>query len=121
VRTFPYAQEVPTNGEGLAKAGPLSTANAAIPGVGLKLWVEGANVSDGVLDTGFTLEISDLPRRDGDRVNITVVQSRIDVCRAGRATRNTPIGTASVQLDAAIQQAQQATHFANVGQMAYHK
>lgn len=90
VQTFAYAQEVPTAGEAAAIASPLSTANDSIPATGLKLWVEGATVSDGVLDTGFTVEISDLPRREGDRVNITVVQSRIDFCQSRKAAADIP-------------------------------
>jgi hypothetical protein len=90
VRAFAYAQEVAKAGEAAAQATPLATANTAIPATGLKLWVEGAKVSDKVLDTGFTVEISDLPRREGDRVKITVVETRIDACQSRTAAGKTP-------------------------------
>ena len=90
VRTFPYAQEVPTSGEGPATGSPLSTANSAIPATGLKLWVEGANVSKGILDTGFTVEISDLPRREGDRVNLTVVKAELRLFKSKKTAAADP-------------------------------
>ena len=90
VRTFAYAQEVPVAGESPATASPLSTKNTDIPATGLKLWVEGAKVSDAVRDTGFTVEISDLPRREGDRVKITVLETRIDVCQSRAKATDTP-------------------------------
>ncbi len=90
VRTFAYAQEVPATGEAPATASPLSTKNTDIPAAGLKLWVEGAKVSAAVRDTGFTVEISDLPRREGDRVKITVAQTRVDVCQSRAKATDTP-------------------------------
>jgi hypothetical protein len=77
VRTFPYANEVPAGGD-VASADPLSTANAALGG-NLRLWVEGAAVSRAVLDTGFTLGISDLPGVVGDRANVTVVAPQLNI------------------------------------------
>lgn len=89
VRIFPHAHEVPAVGQ-VAQALPLSTANAAIPAAGIKLWVEGSSASRGLLDTGFRLEISDLPRREGDRANITVVQTRLDVCKSRKSAGTVP-------------------------------
>ena len=46
--------------------------------------------SDKVRDTGFTLEISDLPRREGDRVKLTVVETRLDACQSRTAAGKVP-------------------------------
>lgn len=91
VRTFPYGQEVAKAGEGPATANPLSTANSAIPASGLKLWVEGTQVSAAVLDTGFTVEISDLPRREGDRANVTVARAVVDICQSRPDPKKDPL------------------------------
>ncbi|MGZ3357109.1 MAG: hypothetical protein ACXVBO_19925, partial [Isosphaeraceae bacterium] len=88
VQTFAYADEVPKAGQAVNPSP--STANTAIPATGLKLWVEGAAVSRGLLDTGFTLEIEELPRREGDHVNITVAQTRIDACESRAVAGRTP-------------------------------
>ena len=81
IRVFQYAEEVAAAGQA-ASASPLSTQNAAIPGAGLKLWVEGAGASSALLDTGFRLEISDLPRREGDKALLSVIKCRLDIGRS---------------------------------------
>jgi hypothetical protein len=78
---FQYAEEVPAAGQA-AQGLPLSTANAVIPATGLKLWVEGSKASSALLDTGFRLEISDLPRTEGDKALLTVVKCRLDIGRS---------------------------------------
>jgi hypothetical protein len=64
----------PAAGE-LAKNNPheINTATTPIPGAGLQFFVEGANVSGAVRDTGFQLGIKDF-ELDGDRVALTVVR-----------------------------------------------
>jgi hypothetical protein len=89
VCTYPYAEEVPTS-PSHRQQDPFSTPNAAIPAGGLKLWVEGSDYSRAVLDTGFTLGISDLPRQEGDRVQITVVRSVLDVYQSRRDPKKDP-------------------------------
>ncbi|MCX6632801.1 MAG: hypothetical protein NTW28_34815 [Candidatus Solibacter sp.] len=88
VRTFAYGDEVPAGGQA-AQADPLSTPNATL-GAPLRLWVEGAAVSRRVLDTGFTLGISDLPGVEGDRANITVVGAVLNIYDVPRRTGRTP-------------------------------
>ncbi|MEK7408389.1 MAG: hypothetical protein AAB225_25230 [Acidobacteriota bacterium] len=83
VRTFAYSLEAPAPAQPV-ESDPLSIANGAIlhPG-GLKLWVEGAHASSKVLDTGFILGIADVPKKEGDRANITVVKATLDVYTPG--------------------------------------
>ncbi len=75
VRVFGAADEAPLGGQ-VALPLPDSTAAPSIP-AGKVYWVEGAAASKKVLDTGFTLEISDLPGVEGERANITVVQAEM--------------------------------------------
>jgi hypothetical protein len=86
VRPYAYAQEVPPqrpNPPDAKQPSPLTTLNTTISLVtGLRLWVEGRRTSGALRDTGFTLEISDLPRREGDRANITVIKAVVDVAQS---------------------------------------
>ncbi|HEX8477963.1 MAG TPA: hypothetical protein VF663_06490, partial [Telluria sp.] len=81
LRIFDGADEVPAAGQ-VALAMPLATANSAIPAAGRRLWVEGAAASADLRDAGLQLEISDLPLHEGDRANLTVLKTRIDLCQS---------------------------------------
>ncbi|MBZ5625995.1 MAG: hypothetical protein LAQ69_46000 [Acidobacteriia bacterium] len=90
VRTFARAgNEVAAAGQA-EEADPLNTPNPWINPPGHKLWVEGSSASKDVLDTGFTLEISDLPGVEGDRANITVVDARLKVHQSRRKAGKVP-------------------------------
>jgi hypothetical protein len=89
VRMFSYADEVPATGQ-VAQADPLSTPNSTIGANGLRMWVEGSNVSGALRDTGFTLEIGDLPGQEGDRVQMTVVRAVVDVCQSRMMAADIP-------------------------------
>lgn len=98
VRTFAYGLETPGLGQPV-QADPLNTPNATMGG-GLKLWVEGADASAKVLDTGFTLGISDLPGVEGDRANITVVKAVLAVYdRPAKTGAKPPRLTDAVKMD----------------------
>jgi hypothetical protein len=84
LRVFDYASEIAAAGQ-VKQPLPLSTANGAIPAAGLKLWVEGAKVSDGLLDAVFQLEISDLPRQEGDCAKLTVIKTKLHLCQSRRS------------------------------------
>ncbi|HKP97057.1 MAG TPA: OmpA family protein [Fibrobacteria bacterium] len=68
VQAFP--NEFPTVGESPV---PEEIDNASIPGGGLNVFVQGAQVSGSLRDTGFTLGVKDL-EPEGDKVCITIVR-----------------------------------------------
>jgi hypothetical protein len=72
VRVFADPQEVPAPGQA-----PLATVhllpNSGISASGTRLWVEGADVSAAVGDTGLRLGVQGVSE-DGDRIKMTVVQ-----------------------------------------------
>jgi hypothetical protein len=94
VRPYAYAQEVPPlppQPPDVKQPAPLTTANQSIdPALGLRLWVEGRKSSAALRDTGFTVEISDLPHREGDRAQITVVETQVDACQSRTKAGQTP-------------------------------
>jgi hypothetical protein len=90
VCAYPYAEEAPGGASSHLQPNPLSTANASIPAAGLNLWAEGTDYSRAVLDTGFILGISDLPGQEGDRVQITVIRSILDVYQSRRDPKKDP-------------------------------
>jgi len=81
VAIYDGADEVPTNGQ-VALPLPNSTLNANVPGTGLRLWVQGEAASAAMRDASFVLGISDLPQREGDRVNLTVVQAVLEMFKS---------------------------------------
>ena len=81
LRIFGGADEVSAAGQ-VALAMPLATPNSTIPAAGRRLWVEGASVSAALRDAGLQLEISDLPLHEGDRANLTVLKTVIDLCQS---------------------------------------
>ena len=72
VRIFAEKDEVAAAGQAVV-ADPYEIPNASIKPPGVKLWVEGATVSNLVSDTGYRLGVSGVDP-EGDRVVATVVQ-----------------------------------------------
>lgn len=66
-------------------------ANRRVSPSGKRLWVQGRNVSGGLRDTGFRLELQDPANKEGDRVRITVVRLRMDCCKARTAAGVDPV------------------------------
>lgn len=89
LRLFDYADEVPAKGQA-AKAFPLSTLNSAVPGSGLKLWIEGASVSKALLDAALTLEISDLAKQEGDKALVTVLKTKLEIGQSRKKPKEEP-------------------------------
>jgi hypothetical protein len=72
VRLFAMADEVAIAGQAVL-ADPFEVDNASITAPGVKLWAEGAGISNAIIDTGFKLGVKSVDP-DGDRVAMTVVQ-----------------------------------------------
>jgi hypothetical protein len=70
---FADSQEVAKAGETGALRDPYEIANPSITAPGVKLWAEGAAVSNALRDTGFRLGVSGVDP-DGDRVAMTVIR-----------------------------------------------
>lgn len=64
--------------------------NGGIPAGGQVYWVEGHAVSGGLRDTGFVVELQDLPGVEGDRVNATVIQLDLDIYQSRTAPLTPP-------------------------------
>lgn len=76
---------------GAALPNPYRIANRSVSPSGKRLWVQGANVSGGLRDTGFRLELQNPANKEGDRVRITVVRLRMDSCKARTAAGVDPV------------------------------
>lgn len=66
-------------------------ANRRVSPSGKRLWVQGANVSGGLRDTGCRVELQNPANKEGDRVRITVVRLRMDVFKARTAPTAAPV------------------------------
>ncbi len=83
-----YDAEDPAGGAKLAN--PYEVANTAIPADGKKVFAQGESTSGALRDTGFRLTIKDHLPKDGDRVNVSVVE----ITEIKATIKSTPANTA---------------------------
>lgn len=76
---------------GAALGNPYGVANGSVPASGKRLWIQGTNVSGGLRDTGFRVELQGLAGKEGDRIRATVVRLRMDSCKARTAAAVAPV------------------------------
>lgn len=74
VEVYAGDKEVPASGQTALTGDGLKFANGDIDAAkGTKLWVQGKTKSGALADTGWTVELEDVPGKEGDRVTMTVV------------------------------------------------
>lgn len=88
-----FETEQPADGQA-AKSNPYNIAHNTIPAGGIKLWVQGDSVSEELQDMAIRLGLADIPDLvdivEGDRVYVTVVKTRLDICKSRKNTNNDP-------------------------------
>jgi hypothetical protein len=92
-----FSQEVSANNQ-VAVVTPVSLTNDTVPddGQGQEYWVQGTAASGALRDTGFTLELEDLPNQAGDKVAVTVFELKLDICQSRTAPNVDPVALDAV-------------------------
>jgi hypothetical protein len=78
VQVFAADKETPAAGQTALSGDGLKFPNGGIDEAkGTTLWVQGKTKSAKLSDTGWTVEIEDLPDKEGDRVTMTVIKAEL--------------------------------------------
>jgi hypothetical protein len=83
VVAFAAADEVPASGQTELTGDGLKFVNGPIDaGNGVTLWVEGKTQSAAMSDTGWKVEVEDVPDEEGDRVTMTVLKTELELFKS---------------------------------------
>lgn len=78
VQAFAADQEIPAHGQSHLSGAALHFANGPLDAAkGVTFWVEGQSLSSKMSDTGWTVELEELPGKEGDRVTMSVVKTEL--------------------------------------------
>jgi hypothetical protein len=83
VAAFAHDMEKPAPGQAELTGAGLTFPNGPIDAAkGVILWVQGKHLSGTMSDTGWTVELEELPGHEGDRVTMTAIQAEIDLFKS---------------------------------------
>jgi uncharacterized protein (DUF2141 family) len=87
LQLFAEPDESPATGQAV-QALPLSIDNASIDATkGRVLWIEGATTSKKLREEGLTLGVEGLADREGDRVVVTVIETKLEIMQSRTSTK----------------------------------
>src|SRR4051812_31036204 len=93
---FAADKEKPASGQAALSGDGLKFANASIDQAkGTILWVQGKTLSAAMSDTGWKVELEELPDKEGDRVTMTAIQAELALYKSRTdAAANVPLPAA---------------------------